>query len=89
MKTIYLIIALFLISACNSLTPIPREENCDSVKCVVTKIKKEYRYPGTLPDYYWKIETTCGYTLTSNCEYSIGDTIIVKIISSTNSKIYN
>jgi len=44
--------------------------------------------PGTLPDYYWKLETD--YALTSNCFYSIGDTITVKIINiSTNSKIYN
>ena len=88
---IYLLIFALLITSCNSSISNNREEHLDSVKCIITKATKTYRYPGTLPDYSWKLETDCGYILMSNSFYSIGDTISVNIInvSSTNSKIYN
>ena len=85
----YLLIFALLITSCNSSISNNREEHLDSVKCIVTKATKTYRYPGTLPDYSWKLETDCGYTLSSNSFYSIGDTISVKVIdvSSTNPNI--
>jgi hypothetical protein len=88
MKTLLISIAVLLsAAACKTISPVKQE-----VKCVVTKVSQVYRYPGTLPDYYWSMETDCGYYVTSNCEYRIGDTVSVEFLDFTamsHKQIYN
>jgi hypothetical protein len=87
MKNLFIAISLLTIVSCKTITPIKQ-----TVKCTVTLATKESRYSGLTPDYYWKLETDCGYYLTSNCEYRVGDTVSIEILDFTamsHKQIYN
>jgi hypothetical protein len=78
MKKLSILILLFLIVSCKTITP-----NKQTIKCTVTLSTKETRYSDLIPGHYWKLETDCGYLLTSNCEYFVGDTVSIEILDFT------
>jgi hypothetical protein len=49
--------------------------------CVVKAVKTKWKYGGLLPEKTHTIKTSCGYTIVSSREVSVGDTIQVKVIS--------
>ena len=49
--------------------------------CAVEAVKSEWKYGGLLNEKTHIIKTSCGYTIVSNKEVSVGDTIRVKVIS--------
>jgi hypothetical protein len=49
--------------------------------CVVKAVKTKWKHGGLLPEKTYSIKTSCGYTIVSSREVSVGDTIQVKVIS--------
>lgn len=49
--------------------------------CAVEGVKSEWKYGGLLNEKTHIIKTSCGYTIVSNKEVAVGDTIRVKVVS--------
>jgi hypothetical protein len=49
-------------------------------KCVIKSVKYQYRYGGLTNEITYTYKTENGYTVSSEKEQKVGDTIVVKVV---------
>ena len=73
MKRFILLMAV-LATACSSEKFTLKKETC-----IVTETLVSDRYSGVLPEKDYFVKTDCGYSMATNRQYNVGDTIVITV----------